>query len=88
MSIMHCFGVVWVINLFSLSGFFGMFGTFGRSSKQTGPPAKKIPEVPGLRSLELIGDLIGHSGAVQVRYEDHVTQTHGCRRLRFFQLVL
>ncbi len=59
---MHCFGVVWVINLFSLSGFFGMFGTFGRSSKQTGPPAKKIPEVPGLRSLELIGDLIGHSG--------------------------
>uniref|UniRef100_A0A8C1XWU2 WD repeat-containing protein 41-like n=2 Tax=Cyprinus carpio TaxID=7962 RepID=A0A8C1XWU2_CYPCA len=48
------------------SGFFGMFGTFGRSSKQTGPPAKKIPEVPGLRSLELIGDLIGHSGAVQM----------------------
>uniref|UniRef100_A0A672PBW7 WD repeat domain 41 n=1 Tax=Sinocyclocheilus grahami TaxID=75366 RepID=A0A672PBW7_SINGR len=43
------------------SGFFGMFGTFGRSSKQTGPPAKKIPEVPGLRSLELMGDLIGHT---------------------------
>ncbi|XP_016307986.1 WD repeat-containing protein 41-like isoform X3 [Sinocyclocheilus anshuiensis] len=48
------------------SGFFGMFGTFGRSSKQTGPPAKKIPEVPGLCSLELMGDLIGHSGAVQM----------------------
>uniref|UniRef100_A0A673H174 WD repeat domain 41 n=1 Tax=Sinocyclocheilus rhinocerous TaxID=307959 RepID=A0A673H174_9TELE len=48
------------------SGFFGMFGTFGRSSKQTGPPAKKIPEVPGLRSLELMGDLIGHSRAVQM----------------------
>uniref|UniRef100_A0A672JW69 Uncharacterized protein n=1 Tax=Sinocyclocheilus grahami TaxID=75366 RepID=A0A672JW69_SINGR len=50
----------------SKTWFFGMFGTFGRSSKQTGPPAKKIPEVPGLRSLELIGDLIGHSGAVQM----------------------
>ncbi|XP_051537105.1 WD repeat-containing protein 41 [Myxocyprinus asiaticus] len=48
------------------SGFFGMFGTFGRSSKQSGPPAKKLPEVPGLRSLELTGDLIGHSGAVQM----------------------
>uniref|UniRef100_A0A8C1D885 WD repeat domain 41 n=2 Tax=Cyprinus carpio TaxID=7962 RepID=A0A8C1D885_CYPCA len=48
------------------SGFFGMFGTFGRSGKQTGPPAKKMPEIPGLRSLELIGDLIGHSGAVQM----------------------
>lgn len=53
--------------LLSLSGFFGMFGTFGRSSKQSCPPAKKIPEVPGLRSLELTGDLIGHSGAVQVQ---------------------
>lgn len=48
------------------SGFFGMFGTFGRSSKHAGPPAKKLPEVPDLRSLELIGDLIGHSGAVQM----------------------
>lgn len=26
----------------------------------------KLPEVPGLRSLELNGDLIGHSGAVQM----------------------
>ncbi len=58
-----------VTHLFSLSGFFGMFGTFGRSSKQTGLPAKKTPEVPDLRSLDLIGDLIGHSGAVQVRFE-------------------
>ncbi|XP_056302265.1 WD repeat-containing protein 41 [Danio aesculapii] len=48
------------------SGFFGMFGTFGRSSKHAGPPAKKLPEIPDLRSLELIGDLIGHSGAVQM----------------------
>ncbi|XP_051960058.1 WD repeat-containing protein 41-like [Xyrauchen texanus] len=48
------------------SGFFGMFGTFGRSSKQNSPPAKKLPAVPGLRSLELTGDLIGHSGAVQM----------------------
>uniref|UniRef100_A0A672PBC0 WD repeat domain 41 n=1 Tax=Sinocyclocheilus grahami TaxID=75366 RepID=A0A672PBC0_SINGR len=49
------------------SGFFGMFGTFGRSSKQTGPPAKKIPEVPGLRSLELMGDLIGHTWGCAVK---------------------
>ncbi|KAI7796006.1 WD repeat-containing protein 41 [Triplophysa rosa] len=48
------------------SGLFGMFGTFGRSSKQVCPPAKKLPEVSGLRSLELTGDLIGHSGAVQM----------------------
>ncbi|XDV38304.1 hypothetical protein PO909_007746 [Leuciscus waleckii] len=48
------------------SGFFGMFGTFGRSSKQSCPPVTKLPEVPGLRSLELNGDLIGHSGAVQM----------------------
>lgn len=48
------------------SGLFGMFGTFGRSSKQVCPPAKKVPEVSGLRSLELTGDLIGHSGAVQM----------------------
>ncbi|XP_076835448.1 WD repeat-containing protein 41 isoform X2 [Brachyhypopomus gauderio] len=48
------------------SGFFGMFGTFGRSGKQAGAPTKKLLEVSGLRSLELIGDLIGHSGAVQM----------------------
>uniref|UniRef100_A0A8B9LYZ3 WD repeat domain 41 n=1 Tax=Astyanax mexicanus TaxID=7994 RepID=A0A8B9LYZ3_ASTMX len=49
------------------SGFFGMFGTFGRSGKQAaGAPVKKLLDVPGLRSLELIGDLIGHSGAVQM----------------------
>ncbi|XP_056588063.1 WD repeat-containing protein 41 isoform X2 [Triplophysa dalaica] len=48
------------------SGLFGMFGTFGRSSKQVCPPTKKLPEVSGLRSLELTGDLIGHSGAVQM----------------------
>ncbi|XP_066502701.1 WD repeat-containing protein 41 isoform X2 [Hoplias malabaricus] len=48
------------------SGFFGMFGTFGRSGKQAGAPVKKLLEMSGLRSLELIGDLIGHSGAVQM----------------------
>uniref|UniRef100_A0AAR2KA30 WD repeat domain 41 n=1 Tax=Pygocentrus nattereri TaxID=42514 RepID=A0AAR2KA30_PYGNA len=48
------------------SGFFGMFGTFGRSGKQTGAPMKKLLDISGLRSLELIGDLIGHSGAVQM----------------------
>ncbi|KAK2888027.1 WD repeat-containing protein 41 [Channa argus] len=47
------------------SGFFGMW-TFGRSNKQTGPPPKKVMEIPNIRMLELTGDLIGHSGAVQM----------------------
>ncbi|KAM7392477.1 hypothetical protein PAMA_007544 [Pampus argenteus] len=46
-------------------GFFGMW-TFGRTHKQTGPPSKKIIDVPNIRTLELTGDLIGHSGAVQM----------------------
>uniref|UniRef100_A0A3Q2QBT6 WD repeat domain 41 n=1 Tax=Fundulus heteroclitus TaxID=8078 RepID=A0A3Q2QBT6_FUNHE len=47
------------------AGFFGMW-TFGRSSKQPGPQQKKVLEIPNLRTLELTGDLIGHSGAVQM----------------------
>uniref|UniRef100_A0A673BBS4 Uncharacterized protein n=1 Tax=Sphaeramia orbicularis TaxID=375764 RepID=A0A673BBS4_9TELE len=47
------------------AGFFGMW-TFGRSGKQTGPPSKKVMDVPNIRMLELTGDLIGHSGAVQM----------------------
>ncbi|KAK6316136.1 hypothetical protein J4Q44_G00136600 [Coregonus suidteri] len=47
------------------AGFFGMW-TFGRSNKQAGPPVKKVIELPSLRTLELTGDLIGHSGAVQM----------------------
>uniref|UniRef100_A0A6Q2ZQ16 Uncharacterized protein n=1 Tax=Esox lucius TaxID=8010 RepID=A0A6Q2ZQ16_ESOLU len=47
------------------AGFFGMW-TFGRSSKQASPPVKKILECPSLKTLELTGDLIGHSGAVQM----------------------
>uniref|UniRef100_A0A3Q3MQD0 WD repeat domain 41 n=1 Tax=Labrus bergylta TaxID=56723 RepID=A0A3Q3MQD0_9LABR len=46
-------------------GFFGMW-TFGRSNKQSGPPSKKPADVPHVRTLELTGDLIGHSGAVQM----------------------
>uniref|UniRef100_A0A8C9YS74 WD repeat domain 41 n=1 Tax=Sander lucioperca TaxID=283035 RepID=A0A8C9YS74_SANLU len=46
-------------------GLFGMW-TFGRSNKQTGPPSKKVMDVPNIRTLELTGDLIGHSGAVQM----------------------
>ncbi|CAL8277101.1 unnamed protein product [Merluccius merluccius] len=46
-------------------GFFGMW-SFGRASKQTEPPVRKITEVPNIRTLELTGDLIGHSGAVQM----------------------
>lgn len=59
---------VWVSSLCP-SGFFGMW-TFSRSNKQTGPPSKKVTEVPNIRMLELTGDLIGHSGAVQVRLHD------------------
>ncbi|XP_037547775.1 WD repeat-containing protein 41, partial [Nematolebias whitei] len=47
------------------AGFFGMW-TFGRSSKQSGPQSKKVLDIPNLRTLELTGDLIGHSGAVQM----------------------
>ncbi|XP_068562609.1 WD repeat-containing protein 41 [Cebidichthys violaceus] len=46
-------------------GFFGMW-SFGRSNKQTGVPLKKMSDVPNIRTLELTGDLIGHSGAVQM----------------------
>ncbi|KAM9450847.1 WD repeat-containing protein 41 isoform 1-T3 [Clarias gariepinus] len=48
------------------SGFFGLFGTIGRSNKHGSVPSKKLLEVSGLCSLELVGDLIGHSGAVQM----------------------
>uniref|UniRef100_A0A7N5ZUJ4 WD repeat domain 41 n=1 Tax=Anabas testudineus TaxID=64144 RepID=A0A7N5ZUJ4_ANATE len=47
------------------SGFFGMW-TFGRSNKQTGPASKKVMDVPNVRTLKLTGDLIGHSGAIQM----------------------
>ncbi|XP_062397450.1 WD repeat-containing protein 41 [Sardina pilchardus] len=46
------------------AGFFGMW-SFGRSNKQ-GPSPKKVLEDPGLKTLEFMGDLIGHSGAVQM----------------------
>nr|XP_057912107.1 WD repeat-containing protein 41 isoform X2 [Doryrhamphus excisus] len=46
-------------------GFFGMWN-FGRSSKQTCPPSNKTVDLPNIRTLELTGDLIGHSGAVQM----------------------
>ncbi|KAL0965333.1 hypothetical protein UPYG_G00279880 [Umbra pygmaea] len=47
------------------AGFFGMW-SFSRSSKQAIPPVKKVLEFPSLKTLELTGDLIGHSGAVQM----------------------
>uniref|UniRef100_A0AAQ5X601 WD repeat domain 41 n=1 Tax=Amphiprion ocellaris TaxID=80972 RepID=A0AAQ5X601_AMPOC len=46
-------------------GFFGMWN-FSRSNKQSGPPSKKVMDIPNIRMLELTGDLIGHSGAVQM----------------------
>eukprot|EP00066_Takifugu_rubripes_P003048 XP_003965374.1 PREDICTED: WD repeat-containing protein 41 [Takifugu rubripes] len=46
-------------------GFFGMW-TLGRSNKQAGSSSKKAADVPNLKTLELTGDLIGHSGAVQM----------------------
>ncbi|XP_028661537.1 WD repeat-containing protein 41 [Erpetoichthys calabaricus] len=47
------------------SGFFGMWG-FGRPTKPTSQHLKKTPESAPQRTLELMGDLIGHSGAVQM----------------------
>ncbi|XP_077354587.1 WD repeat-containing protein 41 isoform X2 [Festucalex cinctus] len=49
------------------SGLFGMW-TLGRSSRSGAcPPAKKISDMPPpSKTLELTGDLIGHSGAVQM----------------------
>ncbi|RVE66093.1 hypothetical protein OJAV_G00123160 [Oryzias javanicus] len=47
------------------AGFFGTW-TFGRSNKQSAPQSKKVADFPNTRKLELIGDLIGHSGAVQM----------------------
>ncbi|XP_069483530.1 WD repeat-containing protein 41 [Ambystoma mexicanum] len=47
------------------AGFFSMWG-FGKSSKQAGQATKKTQEIVLLGSLELIGDLIGHSSAVQM----------------------
>ncbi|XP_061149798.1 WD repeat-containing protein 41 isoform X1 [Syngnathus typhle] len=46
-------------------GFFGMW-TLGRSSRQACPPSKKTSDVAPSKTLELTGDLIGHSGAVQM----------------------
>lgn len=66
---MKWLAAVWVSSLCP-AGFFGMW-TFSRSNKQTGPPTKKVTDVPNIRMLELTGDLIGHSGAVQVRFTSY-----------------
>ncbi|KAH0628007.1 hypothetical protein JD844_008652 [Phrynosoma platyrhinos] len=47
------------------SGFFSIWG-FGRTNKQVNHIAKKTPESTTVFSLDLIGDLIGHSSAVQM----------------------
>ncbi|XP_010224288.1 PREDICTED: WD repeat-containing protein 41-like, partial [Tinamus guttatus] len=47
------------------TGFFSMWG-FGRASKQANQAAKKTQENITMYFLELVGDLIGHSSAVQV----------------------
>lgn len=46
-------------------GFFNMWG-FGRVNKQASQPVKKQEENITTCSLELIGDLIGHSSSVEV----------------------
>ncbi|KAG2466664.1 WDR41 protein, partial [Polypterus senegalus] len=51
--------------LINVNGFFGMWG-FGRPTKPTSQHLKKTPESAPQRTLELMGDLIGHSGAVQM----------------------
>ncbi|KAM5264290.1 WD repeat-containing protein 41 [Ctenodactylus gundi] len=54
------------------TGFFNMWG-FGRVNKQASQPIKKQQENATTCSLELIGDLIGHSSSVEMflYFEDH-----------------
>ncbi|KAI1240041.1 WD repeat-containing protein 41, partial [Lamprotornis superbus] len=47
------------------TGFFNMWG-FGRANKQANQAAKKMQENTPVYFLELVGDLIGHSSAVQM----------------------
>lgn len=47
------------------TGFLNMWG-FGRANKHASQTAKKMQESTSSYSLELIGDLIGHSSAVQM----------------------
>ncbi|XP_074992410.1 WD repeat-containing protein 41 isoform X2 [Calonectris borealis] len=47
------------------TGFFNMWG-FGRANKQANQAAKKMQENTPMYFLELVGDLIGHSSAVQM----------------------
>lgn len=49
-----------------LLGFFSMWG-FGKSGKQSNHTAKRAADTGIIASLELIGDLIGHSSSVQVK---------------------
>ncbi|XP_043919633.1 WD repeat-containing protein 41 isoform X2 [Protopterus annectens] len=58
------------------SGFFSMWG-FGRPNKQASHVVKKKPESTVCHKLDLIGDLIGHSGAVQMflYFEEHMLVT-------------
>ncbi|XP_055554399.1 WD repeat-containing protein 41 isoform X2 [Falco biarmicus] len=46
------------------TGFFSMWG-FGRANRQANQAAKKVQENTPMYFLELVGDLIGHSSAVQ-----------------------
>lgn len=59
------FNVILLSSLSSGPGFFTLW-SFGRSNKQTGSSSKKAADIVNLKMLELTGDLIGHSGAVQV----------------------
>ncbi|XP_056397630.1 WD repeat-containing protein 41 [Hyla sarda] len=54
------------------AGFFSMWG-FGKSGKQSNHTVKRAADAGILASLELIGDLIGHSSSVQMflYFQDH-----------------
>lgn len=54
-----------IFSFICVPGFLSMWG-FGRANKQASQTAKKMQESTTSYSLELIGDLIGHSSAVQV----------------------
>ncbi|KAG8598649.1 hypothetical protein GDO81_002688 [Engystomops pustulosus] len=54
------------------AGFFSMWG-FGKSGKQSNNTVKRAVDTGIIASLELIGDLIGHSSSVQMflYFQDH-----------------
>lgn len=60
---------------------------FGRVNKQASQPVKKQQENTTPCSLELIGDLIGHSSSVEVLFLTGVQMSRGCLLLHLTALI-